>query len=511
MPLNIENLAGLARDAAQAHGERIVLETAAGERLSFRALAERTAGIAAGLAESGIGAGDVIALALDGGSPLLLHILAAADLGAAALPINPTLTDVELGHILGLVDPDLLVVSADFARAHAGLLHDKPVRLLDHPVGIPANSLGARPMSELRVRFGLTSGSTGVPKAVAKTQRQWLLDGLAMAAALDLRPWDRVLSSQPLYYGDPFMLLLACLSAGATCVYLERFRSQDFFEQVRAHRITKFVTIGSMPAMLVNTPPSPADRAHGAEAAWSVGVPRGRHAELERRFGIAWRELYGLSETGLVLAQGIRSEREVGAGWLGEPPPGVRLRLVDPAGEVVTGDGEGLLEVRGPSVVREYHNRPEATAETIRDGWFNTGDVLERRGDRYRYLRRRKDIVRRSGENLSCQEIEAALRDSDQVIDAAVLPRPDEIRGEEVWAFVQPVHAPVDTAAAHALAERIAEQAALRLGPRKLPRFLTFVDAFERTPSERIIKRHLVEQAERWPTVDRGERRSHRG
>jgi acyl-CoA synthetase (AMP-forming)/AMP-acid ligase II len=512
------NLAGLAHWAMSTFGDKEAVRLETGEVLSFRQLARRTAGIVEQLAGHGIGQGDAIAVVLGSCSALPLHIIAAAHLGAIVVPVNPTFTSAELAHVLTLTEPTMLVTTAEYSTANGAVLaqHSVRVRVLDDAGRDPdlsneadPDQLGSTPMLDLPVRFGLTSGSTGMSKAVVKTQRQWMRDGHALATALELRPEDRVLSAQPLYYGDPFMLLMACLQTGASCVFLERFRSGTFMEQVGRYEATKFVTIGSMPAMLLNTDPSPTDRAHHAVGAWSVGVPPHLHAELEERFGLPWYELYGLSETGLVLGQSPHSTREVGSGWLGEPAPDMAVRLVDDDGTVVDGDGLGVLEVKGPTVVSGYHNKPDATAEAVNDGWFRTGDVLERRGQQYRYVRRIKDIVRRSGENLSCQEIEAALRDCDGVVDAAVLPRPDELRGEEVWAFVQLEPTGPQPPDWRQHADRLAELAGLRLAPRKVPRFVTFVDRLERTPSERIVKRHLVERADPARTVDLGEKRGH--
>ncbi len=514
------NLAGLARWAANTFADRPAMWLQTGERLSFADVARRCAGIAGQLSGHGIGAHDVVAVALGSCGALPLHIVAAAHLGAAVIPVNPAFTETELAHVLALTGPRLFVTTADYATAHRDVFDRAgvAVRILDEHGRDPdpavaneadADNLGTTPMLDWPVRFGLTSGSTGVPKAVVKTQRQWMLDGYALARALELGPADRVLSSQPLYYGDPFMLLMACLQTGASCVYLERFRSETFMREVARYHATKFVTIGAMPAMLLNTAPDPADTAHQAVGAWSVGVPRHLHRDLEQRFGLPWCELYGLSETGVVLAQDPQCPHEVGAGWLGRPAPDTSLRLVGDDGEIIEGDGTGVLEVKGPTVVEGYHNRPDATTEAVRDGWFRTGDVLQRQGDQYRYVRRIKDIVRRSGENLSCQEIEAVLRDCDGVVDAAVLPRPDEIRGEEVWAFVQVESWDTAQPDYRERAVQLATQAGVRLARQKVPRYITFVDAFERTPSERIVKRRLADRADAARTVDLGERRRH--
>ncbi len=518
------NLAGLARWAARTWPDRLAFEHENGERLTFAQLAARVAGLAGQLSQRGVRQGDVLAVSLDSGSTLPLLVPAAAHLGAAMVPLNPGFTPPELDHILGLVEPSHVIATPEFCHAHADTLrrhgpavvpYQRPVpgaEPLLHPDDAPFDDLGRTDHLDTRVRFGLTSGSTGVPKAVAKTQRQWLLDGRALATVMELTEDDRVMSSQPLYYGDPFMLLMAALQSGATAIYLSRFRSQTFMENVARRSITKFMTIGSMPAMLLNTPPGPHDTGHRAVAAWSVAVPRHLHAELERRFALPWLELYGTSEMGVTMGQPLSEARsgtrEIGAGWLGRPMPDDELRLTDEDGRVIEGDGVGMLEVRGPTVTDAYHRRPDATAEVfLPGGWYRSGDIMERQGADYRYLRRMKDIVRRAGENISCQEVEAALRDLPGVVDAAVIPRPDPIRGEEVWAFLQVSDVPTQEPLVRERAEAVVAAARASLARHKLPRYVSFVDRFERTPTERIVKRRLAELGGQVPFCDLGERR----
>lgn len=514
------NLAGIARWAARQWPDRPALETENGEHLTFGELAARVAGLAEQLQHRRVRAGDIVAVCLDNCSTFPLLTLAAAHLGASVVPLNPGFTDAELDHILGLTKPTHLVGLAEYCGAHHGTLTAHGVVIVPFQTAVPDtepplepadagyDQLGSADYLDERVRFGLTSGSTGVPKAVTKTQRQWLLDGRAIATLMDLGPNDRVLSAQPLYYGDPFMILMACLQSGATAVFLSRFRSQTFMENVAGRAITKFMTIGAMPAMLMNTPASASDSGHRAVAAWSVGIPRHLHQGLEERFGVPWLELYGTSETGVIMAQVQSDARAIGDGWLGHPMPGQKIRLVDDNGETINGDGIGMLEVRGPTVTREYYRRPDATAESfLPGGWYRPGDVMERRGTQYRYLNRRKDIVRRAGENISCQEVEAVLRAQEGVVDAAVIPRPDPVRGEEVWAFVLLTEMPSDTDTARQRAEIMVSSARGSLARHKLPRFVSFVEKFERTPSERIVKRRLAAIGDSIPTWDLGERR----
>jgi acyl-CoA synthetase (AMP-forming)/AMP-acid ligase II len=510
------NLAALPRWGAERFGAAPALEVENDANFTYRELAEHVAGIADALADIGVNPGDRIGVALDNRAMFPLLVLGAAHHGAGVLPLNPRFSDDELRAIFDVVAPTHLVALPDFLEHHRDVIADRRMRLAgvdgEHdsaasPFGPTVGdwrALGHDNYAGEIAWFGLTSGSTGLPKVVAKTQQRWLLAGQAMRAILALGPEDRMLNSQPFYYGDPLLVLMGCLHAGATAILLRRFRSGTFMSEVAQRRATKFMTIGSMPAMLLASPPSEADRSHEAVAAWSIALPRDRHAELETRFGIPWLEIYGSSEAVAVLAETLGDSHVPGEGWLGRVCPYQQVRLVDDKGTQIEGDGVGMLDVRGPLVAQEYWGGPPETQEVfLEGGWYRTGDVMERRGSRHRFVRREKDIVRRAGENVSAQEVEQALRRHHAVTDAAVIPRPDPLRGEEVWAVLQlrnglPDH-PVSAA------EDVLRFAAGALARHKVPRFVSFVREFPRTPSERVAKRKLPELLGE-PAVDTGER-----
>src|SRR3972149_620870 len=137
--------------------------------------------------------------------------------------------------------------------------------------------------------------------------------------------------------------LVAALWSGTHLTVLRRFRSQTFWEQVRQSRATKFWCIGTMPAMLMNTPPGATDGDHNLTAVWCVGIPRPLHGALEERFQVRWLEAFGTSETGVNLFQALDSPSAPGEGWLGDPVPYTEGRLVGQEGKVVDGDGEAYL------------------------------------------------------------------------------------------------------------------------------------------------------------------------
>ena len=225
-----------------------------------------------------------------------------------------------------------------------------------------------------------------------------------------------------------------------------------------------------------------------------VGIPSPEvHRRLVERWGFPWLELYGLTETGIVTAvrpaDGLAS---TGTGTIGTAVPGAELRIVGGDGADAPNGVDGELLVRAPGLMREYLNRREATAEAMRDGWFHTGDLVRRDDEgRLYFAGRLKDIVRRSGENVSAAEVEAVIREHPAVLEAAVTPVADELRGEEVKAHILlqdgigPEQAPPESLAAHC---------ASRLAANKVPRFISYRDRdFPRTPSMRVAKRALIE------------------
>lgn len=187
------------------------------------------------------------------------------------------------------------------------------------------------------------------------------------------------------------------------------------------------------------------------------------------------------------------AEELVGSGSIGIEPPDVVIRVVDdedrdvPAGEI----GEALIG--GPDLFRGYLNRPEVTAEAMRGGWYHSGDLVRRdeRGLLY-FVGRKKDMIRRSGENIAAAEVEAALRSHPKILEAAVLPVPDELRGEEVKAYIQLKDG---LSRSDLPPEEIVAFCRTRLASYKTPRYIEYRREFELTPSMRVQKQSLIKEA----------------
>lgn len=455
----------------------------------------------------GVRPGDRVAIML----PNVVHWpvvwLAALKAGAVAVPVNCGYQRADLAFVLR--DSGARVVFTDSDRAGlvaevlAGESELGAVRVVDvaddgsepFPDTAPAWDAAAETLANLQY----TSGTTGFPKACMLTHGYWVRLGWICAAVTGLSHDDVLLTSQPFSYMDPQWNTALALTVGAPLVVLPRFSASTFMADVRRHRATFFYVLGSMPTLLFKQPPSPDDRDNDLRMVFCSGIPTALHAALEKRWGAPWREVYGMTESGIDLFSPFDDDTAVGSGSLGRPVPTKQVRLADPArpGEEVAPGEPGELTIAGVPMMSGYWNRPEATADVLRDGWLHTGDLVVRRPDGgIQLVGRIKDMVRRGGENVACAEVEAALERDDRVVAAAVVAVPDDVLGEEVKAFVQLRE---DVAADRDTAQQLLDGAGAQLARFKVPRYVEFVADFPRTPSERVSKPALKARAAEQP------------
>jgi acyl-coenzyme A synthetase/AMP-(fatty) acid ligase len=287
------------------------------------------------------------------------------------------------------------------------------------------------------------------------------------------------------------------LSAGCV-IPLDRFHPASWWDSVRASRATIVHYLGVMPAMLIGAPASPADRDHSVRFGFGAGVDRRHQAPFEARFGFPLLEAWAMTETGagaVVIAN--REPRHVGQSCFGRAGAELELRLVDESGADVPVDAPGELLVRAAGddprrgFFREYLKDAAATDEAWAGGWFHTGDVVRRDADAHLYfIDRRKNVIRRSGENIAAVEVESVLRRHPGVREVAVAATPDAVRGDEVLACVVPA-APLDDAGRDALARGLVALALEQLAYFKAPGWVAFVDALPLTPTQKIQRGEL--------------------
>ncbi|NMO03514.1 AMP-binding protein [Gordonia sp. TBRC 11910] len=476
------------------------------ESWSYRRIDEQTSRLAHRLIEvDGVAPGDRVAIMLPNVVQWPVVWLAVLKAGAVAVPINSAYRAADLGFVLRdsgallvLTDAGHVELVRDTVAADVGLSGVGIVDVADDAsdrfsTTAPDVAVDAQTLANLQY----TSGTTGFPKACMLTHDYWVRIAWTCAGATGLGPDDVLLTAQPFSYMDPQWNTVLALTTGAPLVVLPRFSASGFMADVRRHRVTFFYVLGSMPTLLFKQPPSDDDRDNDLRMVLCSAIPTALHGALEQRWGAPWREVYGMTESGIDLISPFDDLTAVGGGSIGHPVPSKRVDVVGPDGAAVADGEPGELVVSGRPMMLGYWNRPEETERTLRDGWLHTGDVVVRdAGGAIRLVGRIKDMVRRGGENIASVEVEAALERDDVIVASAVVAVPDDVFGEEVKAFIQLADAVVaDRATAEAIVARVRGQ----LARFKVPRYIEFVTDLPRTPSERVAKSVLKERTTAMP------------
>lgn len=496
------DLAGLTDSAAARWPEAtawVFDET--GIALTFRELRDRARAMADLLRRIDVRAGDRVAVMLDNRPEFPLTWLAAAYLGASLVPINTKYRDVDAGHVLDHSGASVVVTTTEFLpllrrispSAHLLTIDDdRVVRAVDGDA--MAETSVSQASSETPVNIQYTSGTTGKPKGCVLPHRYWLtLAGGLVDGHPHLGPSDVILTAQPFHYIDPQWNVAAGLASGARLIVLDRFHPTTFWNKVREYGVTWFYCLGLMPTLLLRMPAHHDDHRHAVRAIHCSAIPSELHTALEKRWRTPWYEAFGMTETGADIRLGPDDhDATVGTGCLGRPLPYRETRIVDSDGATPSPGDSGELLLRGEGLMLGYHDDPDATLRAFDGGWFHTGDLVRADGEgRIYYVGRLKDSIRRSGENISAAEVEETLQRHPAVGLAAVVPVPDELRGEEVRAFVvpEPGHD-----AGRTLADELDAFCRQHLAYFKIPRYWTFCDRLPLTASERIAKGRLREQ-----------------
>jgi acyl-CoA synthetase (AMP-forming)/AMP-acid ligase II len=482
--------------------------------LSYSETASGVEQLKTAYAAAGYGSGHRVALMLQNRPEFLLHWFALNALGTSVVPINDEMVPEEQAYIINHSEACLLVYLPDLAAKLDPLLPllENPVATLStdvtEPPGAPAAPGGGDgPGLATECALLYTSGSTGKPKGCILTNDYYLLSGrryVEMGGLCTVKAGaERLITPLPLVHMNAMACSTVAMAMSGGClVQLDRFHPRTWWQSVRESRATIIHYLGVMPAMLLNMPPGDDDFSGQVRFGFGAGVNPKHHAAFEQRFGFPLIEAWGMTETGNQGAIIANLEpRHVGTCCFGKPASHLEIRLVDEQGkDVVEGaPGELLVRNRGDSPRRgffsAYLKNPEATAEAWEDGWFHTGDVVRlNRDGTLCFVDRRKNVIRRSGENISALEVEAALSETQGVAMAVVCPVPDEVRGDEVMACIIPSPgAATDLAAAEAIVSRALESLAYF----KVPGYIGFYQELPLTPSEKPKRAEIKSLAAR--------------
>ena len=461
---------------------------------------------AEGYREAGYGRGHRVALLLENRPVFFLHWFALNACGASVVPVNPDLRAAELEYLLAHSEAVLAVAiesrQGDLRRAAPGLPVIGP-EVVPPAAPFAGGAPGDDPAAEAALLY--TSGTTGLPKGCVVSQTWFLECGRwygRMGGRCALVPGaERMLTPLPFFH----MNAMACstmgmVMAGGCLVPLDRFHPSTWWDSVARARATIVHCLGVMPAILMKLPVSAAERAHQVKFAFCPGPDRRLHAEAEARFGIPLIDAWAMTETGAGAVISAQHEpRRIGQSCFGRVEPFMQARIVRDDGAEVAPDEPGELLVRRAGAdprfgfFTEYLKDPAATAAAWEGGWFHTGDIVSRNaaGDMV-FIDRKKNVIRRSGENIAAVEVEGVLLQHDLVQAVAVAAVPDALRGDEVLACVV-LHAKASDPAA--VAADIVAWCLSRLAYYKAPGYVAFVDALPLTATPKVSRGALKDLA----------------
>ncbi len=445
----------------------------------------------------GLRHGDKFNLHLGNCPEFLLFWMAAAKTGTVMVPTNPAFTADELEYILAHSEARLAVTEPQYAEliramagrctALAGVLEVRPLApLLD---GLPATPPDAAvaPLHEISMQY--TSGTTSRPKGVLLTHANYLYGGEVMSKAMRVTPTDRHLIVLPLFHaGAQLHAFLPMLLAGGSVALMERFSATRFIEQAVRHGATLAALFAAPIRMLLAQPRSATDgRTRLRAVSYAQNITPQQFEEWHERFRAPLMQIWGMTETmSLPLMQPLDLPRKPLS--MGMPVLGYECKVVDESGKEVPPGTVGELIVSGVpglTLMKGYFKNPKATAETLRDGWLYSGDNAWMDEEGYFFfVDRKKDMIKRAGENVSASEVEETLKQHPAVFDAAVVGIPDPIRDQAIKAYI------ILREGAAATAEELTAWCRARLSAFKAPEVVEYRQTFPRTSVGKIQK-HL--------------------
>ena len=527
LPLEKRVLGPMLAERARKDGDRIYMRFD-DRSWTFAETDREVRAIGRGLRQLGIERQEKVALLLPNCPEFVLAWYGAVVVGAVFVPINPSYTGPLLDYILRdsgarglIVDRSLFaqigtvpaetLKGLDWVAVLGGLdglqLPDAPGRYLAYEE-LPV-ATGADPQAECTYHdvhsIMYTSGTTGPSKGAVIPNGHFFASSTTFVRALGFGRDDVLYTPLPLFHGLASRLgVLPALMVGAEVVIARRFSASQFWRQAAECGATVAHTIFTLPTILKAQPPSEWDRAHKLRAMYNANFD----PEFEERFNVRLVEAYGLTETGLTVYTPWPDRRQ---GSCGRAHEDFEIRLVDEEGmEVPDGEtGELVVRPRLPSIMMDgYINKPEETLKAFKNLWFHSGDYARRDADGYFYfIGRKKERIRRRGENISGFEVERIIGMHPQIAEVAAVAHPASVGEDDVRCVI--IRAPGSSLTAPELMDWLQD----RMPQFMMPRYIEFVSELPRTPSEKVEKYKLVERglgADAWDSEAAGYRSASR-
>lgn len=461
-----------------------------GRKISYGELYTRALCVGAGLRRRGLMAGDHVCVMLRNSPDALAAIIGLGLSGMVWVPVNAQARGPSLRHVLEHSDPRALITEADFtpridmcgaSQPDHVLTEDSDIWLnhhhLDHPPALPK--------SDDLFAIMYTSGTTGPPKGVLVTHRMMRIAAEGARRVADARPGDVFFLWEPLYHiGGAQVIALPAL-AGISLAMTARFSASRFWQQVTESGATQIHYLGGILQMLLKQPPSQAEQQSAVRVAWGGGCPAEVFDAMKARFPFEIRECYGMTEMSSIttIADGTKG------GVAGKPLPWFDLRIMDRDGQALSPGQRGEIVVSANdsgAFFKGYYKNSQATAGCLRGGWLYTGDSgsLDASGN-LRFHGRLTDSLRVRGENVSAWEVEHIVATHPDIADCAIKGIEAEIGEQEILLYIQlRENAQISPFSLY-------NWLSPKLARHQRPRFITVVQDFPRTPSQRIQK-HLL-------------------
>lgn len=474
--------------------------------------------VAFNLHRLGIRKGDHVAVFMDNSPDMLWTIFGLAILGAVCIPLNTAAKGDQLLYYLRQSKASALVVDGHLTSQIAphlpkqlhivvrtsGLEQDQDTALLAGGVDFgelkmplkPSEALASPLFSDVQLIM-YTSGTTGPSKGVLCTHSQEQTGGLFMAQQMGYGPGDVLFTCLPLFHANALRVTVnAALWAGATIALARRFSARQFWNDIRSSGATQFNALGAMANIILRNPPSASDRDHKVRLCNVIpALPTEINQEFSTRFGMAVTSMYGSTEACCpMFAVDVPPENSSSCGRLVDP---FEVRVADdndfelPHGQI----GELLIRTREPWLIFQgYFDMPAETLGALRNGWFHSGDRGYRDEDGFFYfVDRKKESIRRRGENISSYEVELTISQHPAIVEVAAVPHPSELGEDDVLVFVVKRDG-----------QAISEQQLIafceqRMAKFMIPRYVCFLDQIPKTPSEKVEKYKLRQLAEAAP------------
>jgi crotonobetaine/carnitine-CoA ligase len=466
-------------------------------QITIRTAERSVNALANGLAGLGICSGNHVAVMMGNHIDHVFTFFALSKLGAVWVPVNVNLKGASLEWVIQKSAPSAIIVDAEFWKQLEPAL-TKSVKLLiirnaksetnreyldfskvasqvmTPPAGQPT-------LDDVRTIM-FTSGTTGPPKGALVTERMLQTCAIGAGIASDVQPGDVFLVWEPIYHSGGAQICVLALRERITLAIVPRFSASRFWDEVKRYGVTKIHYLGGVIDILLKSAPSQKDREHTVSIAFGGGCSPQNWRGFEKRFGIPVHEVYGLTE-----GSGFSTFNASGkVGSVGKPLPYMEVQIVDDIGNPLPAGQIGEIIVRGKEpglITKGYLGNPEATASALKGEWLHTGDLgrFDDDGDLF-YLGRKTDSIRHRGENVSAWEVEHVLDSHPAIQESAVVGVKAEIGEQEIKAFIKLARGatldPLD----------LVKWCEPRMPRYQIPRYITFVETFEKTGTLRIRK-----------------------